>query len=323
MKTNKLLSNYFNVTSNFLNKKLPQEDLYKPISYIFNLGGKQVRPFFLIYSYKIFGGKEKKINKVALALECLHNFSLIHDDVMDNAEKRRGKLTVQKKWNQNTAILSGDALLILCFKILNSINSNKKHQIINEFTEASLKICEGQQIDLQMEGLSIISKDEYFEMIKLKTAALFMFCFKMGCYLAGGDRKNQILMKDIGLKIGLLFQIQDDYLDFFGTKKVGKKIGQDVLENKKTFLFCEFINHANDKDKKEFIFNYNKKKSEPTEKIKYVKSIFKNYDIKNKTLNEINILTSSIVSLISKLSITKKNKEEFSKYINELSSRTN
>ena len=224
MKKNKLLSNYFNETSKFLNKKLPKEDLYKPISYIFNLGGKQVRPFFLIYSYKIFGGKEKKINKVALALESLHNFSLIHDDVMDNAEKRRGKLTVQKKWNQNTAILSGDALLILCFRILNSINSNKKNQIINEFTDASLKICEGQQIDLQMEGLSIISKDEYFEMIKLKTAALFMFCFKMGCYLAGGDLKNQRIMKDIGLKIGLLFQIQDDYLDFYGTKKVGKKL---------------------------------------------------------------------------------------------------
>ena len=267
--------------------------------------------------------EKKKINKVALALESLHNFSLIHDDVMDNAEKRRGKLTVQKKWNQNTAILSGDALLILCFRILNSINSNKKNQIINEFTDASLKICEGQQIDLKMEGLSIISKDEYFEMIKLKTAALFMFCFKMGCYLAGGNLKNQRIMKDIGLKIGLLFQIQDDYLDFFGTKKVGKKIGQDVLENKKTFLFCEFINHANDKDKKEFLFNYNKNISEPTEKLRYVKKIFKKYDIKHKTLNEINILTSSIVSLISKLSITKKNKEEFSKYINELSSRTN
>ena len=323
MKTNKLLSDYFSETSKFLNKKLPQEDLYKPISYIFNLGGKKIRPFFLIYAYKIFGGKEKKINKVALALESLHNFSLIHDDVMDNAEKRRGKLTVQKKWNQNTAILSGDALLILCFRILNSINSNKKNQIINEFTDASLKICEGQQIDLQMEGLSIISQDEYFEMIKLKTAALFMFCFKMGCYLAGGDRKNQRIMKDIGLKIGLLFQIQDDYLDFFGTNKVGKKIGQDVLENKKTFLFCEFIKHANDKDKKEFIFNYNKKKSEPIQKMRYVKSIFKKYDIKNKTLNEINILTSSIVLSISKLSITKKNKEEFAKYINELSSRTN
>lgn len=323
MKVNKLLSNYFLESMNFLNEKLPEDNLYKPIKYIFNLGGKNIRPFFLLYAYKIFGGKGKHINKIALALESLHNFSLIHDDVMDNAEKRRGKLTIQKKWDQNTAILSGDALLILCFRVLNSVSSKNKNQIIKEFVNSSLKICEGQQIDLEMESRKVISKNEYFNMIKLKTAALFIFCFQMGCYLAGGSKKNQKLMKIIGYKIGLLFQIQDDYLDFFGTKKVGKKIGQDILENKKTFLFCELLECANEKDKKEFISNYNKKDIEPIKKIKYVKEIFSKYKIKNKTLSKINHLNTSISSVINELSISKNHKQNFIKYIHELSNRTN
>ena len=230
MKAKQILSNYFILLHEFLDKKLPSSNLYKPISYTFNLGGKSIRPFFLLYSYKIFGGKSKQINQIALALESLHNFSLIHDDVMDNAEKRRGKLSVQKKWDSNTAILSGDALLIICFQLLNSLSFKNKKEIIIAFTDSALKICEGQQLDLEMEKKIVIDKNDYFNMIELKTAALFVFCFKMGCYLAGGNLSNQKKMEQIGLQIGLLFQIQDDYLDFFGTKKVGKKIGQDVLE---------------------------------------------------------------------------------------------
>ena len=323
MKAEKLLSNYFFELSQLLHTKLPKDNLYKPISYIFNLGGKSIRPFFLLYAYKIFGGKGKEINQIALALESLHNFSLIHDDVMDNAEKRRGKLTVQKKWSENAAILSGDALLIICFQILNKISSKNKNKILKEFIDSSLKICEGQQIDLEMENRMVINKDEYFNMIKLKTAALFVFCFKMGCYLAGGSLKNQRLMEKIGLQIGLLFQIQDDYLDFFGNKKVGKKIGQDVLENKKTFLFCELLECANKKDKKEFISNYNSKDTDPISKIKYVKRVFKKYEIKNKILQNISRTNNVISSLINELSISKKNKEYFIKYIYKLSNRTN
>ena len=135
--------------------------------------------------------------------------------------------------------------------------------------------------------ISFISIDEYYNMIKLKTAALFEFCFKMGCYLAGGNLTNQNKMSKIGLKIGLLFQIQDDFLDFFGSRKVGKKIGQDVLENKKTYLFCEFITHAKPKEKKEFISKYNCKKMDSEKKIKYVANCFKSLDIKNKTLLKI------------------------------------
>ncbi len=323
MKTNKLLSQYFIDLNKLLNSSLPNNNLYKPISYMFNLGGKSIRPFFLLYSFNIFGGKAKQINKVALALESLHNFSLIHDDVMDNAEKRRGKPSVQKKWNENTAILSGDALLILCFKILNSIRIKNKKEILNEFIDASLKICEGQQIDLEMEKKKRIKKKEYFNMIKLKTAALFVFSFKMGCFLAGGNLKNQRLMEEIGLQIGLLFQIQDDYLDFFGTKRVGKKIGQDILENKKTYLFCELLECANKKDKELFIINYNKKDIDPVNKINYVKDIFKKYEIKNKTLRKISNIKYLISSLINDLSISKNNKENFIKYIHELSNRTN
>lgn len=323
MKNKKMLSNYFFELNQFLNKKIPDEILYKPINYMFDLGGKSIRPFFLLYSYKIFGGKGKQINKVALALECLHNFSLMHDDVMDNAEKRRGKQSVPKKWNQNTAILSGDALLIICFQILNSINFKKQKKITEDFIESALRICEGQQLDLEMETRTVIDKEEYFKMIELKTAALFVFCFKVGCFLAGGNMVNQRKMKKIGLQIGLLFQIQDDYLDFFGTKKVGKKIGQDVLESKKTFLFCELLNCANKKDKKEFVSTYNNKKINAIKKIKYVNFLFESYDIKNKTLLKITDITTTITRLINDLSISKNNKKNFIKYINKLSKRTN
>lgn len=323
MKNKEMLSNYFFELNQFLSKKIPDENLYKPINYMFDLGGKSIRPFFLLHSYKIFGGKGKQINKVALALESLHNFSLMHDDVMDNAEKRRGKLSVPKKWNQNTAILSGDALLIICFQILNSINFKNKKEITKDFIESALRICEGQQLDLEMESRTIIDKEEYFKMIELKTAALFVFCFKVGCFLAGGNKINQRKMKKIGLQIGLLFQIQDDYLDFFGTKKVGKKIGQDVLESKKTFLFCELLNFASKKDKKEFVSTYNNKKINAIKKIKYVKFLFERYDVKNKTLQKIIEINTTINGLINDLSISKSNKENFIKYIHKLSKRTN
>ena len=323
MKNKEMLSNYFFELNQFLSKKIPDENLYKPINYMFDLGGKSIRPFFLLHSYKIFGGKGKQINKVALALESLHNFSLMHDDVMDNAEKRRGKLSVPKKWNQNTAILSGDALLIICFQILNSINFKNKKEITKDFIESALRICEGQQLDLEMESRTIIDKKEYFKMIELKTAALFVFCFKVGCFLAGGNKINQRKMKKIGLQIGLLFQIQDDYLDFFGTKKVGKKIGQDVLESKKTFLFCELLNFASKKDKKEFVSTYNNKKINAIKKIKYVKFLFERYDVKNKTLQKIIEINTTINGLINDLSISKSNKENFIKYIHKLSKRTN
>lgn len=323
MRMNKILTAYNYELNKFINDKLPNENIYKPISYIFNLGGKKIRPFFLLYSFKIFGGKGKKINQVALAIESLHNFSLIHDDVMDKAEKRRGKLTVQKKWNENSAILSGDALLIICFKILNSLVLDKKKELVNEFINSSLRICEGQQIDLEMENKLSISIDEYYNMIKLKTAALFEFCFKMGCYLAGGNLTNQNKMSKIGLKIGLLFQIQDDFLDFFGSRKVGKKIGQDVLENKKTYLFCEFITYAKPKEKKEFISKYNCKKMDSEKKIKYVANCFKSLDIKNKTLLKIEKIKNEIIGLISELDISEINKKKFTKYILELSKRIN
>ena len=259
MKNKSIISHYFSYLNNFLNKKLPSQNLYEPISYMFQLGGKSLRPFFLLFSYKIFGGKSKKINQVAIALESLHNFSLIHDDVMDNADKRRGQLSVPKKWNKNSAILSGDVLMLKSFEVLTSINDFHQPVILKEFINTAIKICEGQQMDLDFEKKDIILKNEYFKMIEMKTAALFVFCFKVGCLLAGGNRLDVQKMKKIGLKVGMLFQMQDDYLDFFGTKKVGKKIGQDVIENKKTFLFSLVLDVATKVDIKEFTDLYNKK----------------------------------------------------------------
>ncbi len=211
--------------------------LYEPANYMMSLGGKRIRPILTLMSCKMFGGDINSAIQPAISMEVFHNFTLVHDDFMDNAAMRRGKKTVHEKWNAPTAILAGDVMLVLAYKLLSESSGNKMPETIGLFNDTAIKVCEGQQLDMEFQGKDEISIEEYIDMIGLKTAALLAGCLKMGAIIAGADKKEADLIYTFGYKLGISFQIQDDLLDSFGDPKTfGKSIGGDIVENKKTFL---------------------------------------------------------------------------------------
>jgi len=300
----------------FKNHKI--KGLYRPIHYIFDSEGKNIRPFFLIWIYKLYGGRKSNINFIALAIQALHNFTLIHDDIMDGSLKRRGKLTVHEKWGINTGILSGDALMIYSYKLLLSKFENKK--IINLFSNTATDICEGQQLDMDLQKKNKASLKDYLEMINLKTGALFAFSFQIGPILAGLNVKEQKKMRDIGVLLGQIFQIQDDYLDLYGGKKLGKQKGLDVMENKKTYLFFVFYMLANNNDIKEFENSFYSEESLRKRLIK-IKNLFKKYKIKDQVSFKINELMIRINLIIDKVHFSLEKKKQLKNYIKLLSNR--
>ena len=211
--------------------------LYEPANYMMSLGGKRIRPILTLMSCKMFGGSLDKAIHPAISMEVFHNFTLVHDDFMDNAAMRRGKKTVHEKWDVPTAILAGDVMLVLAYKLLSESSGDKMPEMITLFNETAIKVCEGQQLDMEFQTHDEIRIDEYIEMIGLKTAALLAGCLKMGAIIAGASKKDAASVYDFGYKLGISFQIQDDLLDSFGDPKTfGKSIGGDIVENKKTFL---------------------------------------------------------------------------------------
>ena len=211
--------------------------LYSPVDYVIKIGGKRIRPVLLLASYLLFKNKIGSVINAAIAIELFHNFTLLHDDIMDNAPIRRGKQTVHEKWNKNTAILSGDAMLILTYQYLVKIKSKNFKLILNEFNTTALKVCEGQQKDMDFENDHNVSILQYIEMIKNKTAVLLAGSLKIGALLANQSDEVSKKLYNFGLKIGIAFQLQDDLLDTYGdSSSFGKKIGGDILSNKKTFL---------------------------------------------------------------------------------------
>ena len=211
--------------------------LYEPANYMMSLGGKRIRPILTLMSCKMFGGEIDTAIQPSISMEVFHNFTLVHDDFMDNANMRRGKKTVHEKWNAPTAILAGDVMLVLAYKLLSESAGSKMPEMISLFNETAIKVCEGQQLDMEFQGKDEISIEEYIDMIGLKTAALLAGCLKMGAIIAGADKKEAGLVYTFGYKLGISFQIQDDLLDSFGDPKTfGKSIGGDIVENKKTFL---------------------------------------------------------------------------------------
>ncbi len=216
--------------------------LYEPGSYILNSGGKRLRPLLVLLSAKAVGGKYKDAYNAAAAVEMLHNFTLVHDDIMDNADKRRGRLTLHKKFDHNTAILTGDSLLSIAYEyLLKDCNGNSK-QVIGSFTQGLIEVCEGQSLDTDFESRKNVSLSEYIFMIKKKTAAMAEMCCKIGALLGGGTKLQVNALGKYGLNLGIAFQIQDDLLDISADeKKFGKTIGGDLVEGKKTFLFLQAL----------------------------------------------------------------------------------
>ena len=219
--------------------KLPSEPkgLYEPIAYILELGGKRLRPCLVLAACEACKNSYAEAQQAALAVELFHNFTLIHDDIMDEAPLRRGKATVHSKWNLNTGILSGDAMLILAYQQFASYNPELQADLMALFSKTALEVCEGQEYDVAFEQLTAVSENAYLKMIQFKTAVLVAAALKMGALIGASDSESAELFYDFGLALGTAFQIQDDYLDAFGDPETfGKQVGGDILENKKTFL---------------------------------------------------------------------------------------
>ena len=241
------------ILSDSLRKRKPSS-LYEPGSYILNSGGKRLRPLLVLLSAKAVGGEFKSAYNAAAAVEMLHNFTLVHDDIMDNADKRRGRSTLHKKYDHNTAILAGDSLLSIAYEyLLKDCNGNSK-EVISAFTHGLIEVCEGQSLDTDFESRKQVSLSEYILMIKKKTAAMAEMCCKIGALLGGGNQNQVSALGNYGLNLGIAFQIQDDLLDISADEmKFGKTIGGDLVEGKKTFLFLKALEKSSGEDRKKLI----------------------------------------------------------------------
>lgn len=226
--------------------------LYAPIAYTMAAGGKRVRPQLAMIGSQMFGGKDEDVVPAAMALEVFHNFTLLHDDVMDHAEVRRGRPTVHVQWNENTAILSGDQMLIEAYKLLSEVPSDKLPKVLQLFNKMATEICEGQQYDVDFELQDKVTIDEYLNMIRLKTSVLLGTALQMGAYIAGAKEQEQEALYAFGINIGLAFQIQDDILDVWGDPATfGKAVGGDIACNKKTFVYLTTLQQANETQRAE------------------------------------------------------------------------
>lgn len=257
----------------------PQE-LYKPIEYIMQLGGKRLRPVLTLMANEMFGGESQKAIKAALAIEMFHNFTLVHDDIMDNADIRRGQPTVHIKWNQTIAILSGDLMMIKATDLLCETETNDLRTLISVFNKTAAEVCEGQQWDMNFETQNNVTEQDYLKMITLKTAVLLGCALKVGALIGGANTNDANHLYEFGKNIGIAFQLQDDILDSFGEgDKVGKKIGGDIAANKKTILLIEAINSATGDDKDELYYWLGAKSEE---KIEAVLKLYAKYKVRDK-----------------------------------------
>ncbi len=255
-------------------------ELYEPLSYILSLGGKRIRPLLVLLGYRIFKEDWQTITKPSLAVEVFHNFSLMHDDIMDNAPLRRGQATVHEKWNTNLAILSGDVMLVKAYDLLLEAD-NFNAEILKSFNETARLVCEGQQFDMNFETRDTVSEAEYIEMIKLKTAVLLGFSLQYGAMLAGASIENQKALYNFGTSIGIGFQLKDDLLDVYGEQaKVGKQVGGDIISNKKTFLLLKAIEKASGDTKLALSKWIKANEFDNKEKVEAVKSIYNELGIK-------------------------------------------
>lgn len=251
------------------------KNLYEPIDYILRLGGKRMRPVLTLMATEVFNADFKKALAAATAVEVFHNFSLVHDDIMDDAPLRRGKETVHEKWNLNTGILSGDAMLILAYQYFEKYEPTVFRALAKLFSKTALEVCEGQQYDVDFEVRDDVTIPEYLKMIEYKTAVLVGAAMKMGAIIAETSEENASLIYDFGLNLGIAFQLQDDYLDCFGNPEAfGKQVGGDIIENKKTYLYLKAMEFAKADEREQLLHLYSIQPDDNSEKIESVKEFF-------------------------------------------------
>lgn len=271
------------------------ENLYKPISYILQQPGKRLRPQLVRMASAMFGGDPKQTELVATAFEMLHNFTLIHDDIMDKADVRRGQPTVYKNWNSNIAILSGDALAVMAMQQLLKLKCDPTTalDILNIFARTAVEVCEGQQFDLDFETAEEVPIADYLNMIRLKTAVMFAGCLKSGGRFAGADEQSLQALYNLGIHLGYAFQLADDLLDVYADENIfGKSVGGDIKDNKKTFVYLKALELAEDSQKKELQRLFSITDMEEKEKFARVKAIFDAVDVKKATEEEISRYTA-------------------------------
>jgi geranylgeranyl diphosphate synthase type II len=297
-------------------------NLYEPIRYILSLGGKRLRPVLTLMATEVFDVDCQKALAAATAVEVFHNFSLIHDDIMDDAPLRRGNETVHEKWNINTGILSGDAMLILAYQYFEAYEPKIFQELAKLFSKTALEVCEGQQYDVDFETRDDVTIPEYLKMIEYKTAVLVAAAMKMGAIVAETTQENKNLIYDFGLNLGLAFQLQDDYLDAFGNPETfGKQVGGDIIENKKTYLYLKAMEFASANEKEQLLHLFSFQSSNNTDKIKSVKGIFNQTGASAATQKAIENYTFKALETLAKMNIGNDKKAILKAFAENLMSR--
>ena len=296
--------------------------LYDPIEYELSLGGKRIRPVLMLMAYNMYKEDVDSILPQAVGLETYHNHTLLHDDVMDKADMRRGKPTVHNVWSENAAILSGDAMLILSYQLMADCPNEKLKEVLEVFTRTTMEICEGQQWDMEFETRSDVTVNEYVEMIRLKTSVLLAAALKIGAYLANSPEEDANQLYEFGQKMGLAFQLQDDYLDVYGDPKVfGKNIGGDILCNKKTYMLITALSQANEKQRVELNKWLTMYEYIPEEKIAAVTRIYNELEIGNQCQRMIDTYYAQGLKILNGLSLPNEKKETLKAFVCSLMNR--
>lgn len=298
-------------------------ELYEPIRYIMQLEGKRMRPLLTLMAYAMFKEDIRTVIRPALAVEVFHNFTLVHDDIMDQAPLRRGEKTIHERWNPNTAILSGDVMFIKAYQLLMSIEDpTLLRKALQRFNECAIKVCEGQQLDMNFETRESVSEQEYLEMIALKTATLLGFSLELGVLLAGGDDKSTQLAKDFGVNIGIGFQLKDDLLDVYSDTAIfGKQVGGDIIANKKTFLLIKAMENAKGECEKQLSSWLTKESCDNQAKVVAITDIYNELNVKNLAEQKMNEYFASGFAALEKISVHEEKKSELKRFTDNLINR--
>lgn len=296
--------------------------LYEPIQYTLSMGGKRIRPTLMLLAYNLFKDDPESILMNSVALETYHNYTLLHDDLMDNADMRRGHLTVHKKWDANTAILSGDSMLVLAYDRMAQCDAKHLPQVLSLFTTTALEIGEGQQYDMEFENRNDVTEAEYIEMIRLKTSVLLACALKIGTVLADASEEDADNLYKFGEQIGLAFQLQDDYLDVYGDPKVfGKEIGGDITCNKKTFMLINALNHANAEQQKELLHWIQAEHFDRKEKVAAVTQLYNEIGIDRMAQEKIAFYFEESKKYLDAVQVPAERKKELSLYAQKMMKR--
>lgn len=299
-------------------------ELYEPVFYTLENGGKRIRPILLLMGLNLFGDGIEDGISTALAVEIFHNFTLLHDDIMDNSSQRRNKPTVHKKWNVNTAILSGDAMMIMAYHFLGKSPVDHLSSLMKIFNKAALEVCEGQQLDMNFENLSSVTEAEYLEMIRLKTSVLLAASLQLGSIIGNADQQDQENIYQFGLHLGLAFQLQDDYLDTYGDQMLfGKRIGNDILANKKTFLLVKAIEISTGELKEKLDYWMSAENFDEKEKIKQITSVYNQLNIAEMAKKKISHFHQVSLEKLKKIKVSDDRKKPLYDLTEQLMIRNN